>query len=151
MRYKAGKIGRVFVVEFDHDDQVIDNIVDIAKREDIRAGIFYLLGGIKNADIVVGPEKEELPPEPVWRRLDESYEALGMGTIFWHDNEPKVHFHGAFGKKDNVKVGCLRGFSETFIIMEGIILEIKGVEATREIDPATGLALLRIIYHVTPT
>lgn len=147
MRYKAGKIGRVFVVEFNHDDQIIDNIVNIAKKEDIKAGIFYLIGGIKNADIVVGPEKEELPPEPVWRRLDESHEALGIGTIFCHDNEPKVHFHGAFGKKDNVKVGCLRGCSETLIIMEAIILEIKGVEATREMDPATGLALLKINKH----
>jgi predicted DNA-binding protein with PD1-like motif len=69
---------------------------------------------------------------------------MGVGTIFRQDNEPRIHFHGAFGKKDMVKVGCLRGASETFLVLEVIILEIEGIDAKREFDPATGLTLLKL-------
>jgi len=144
MKYKKAKIDRVFVVQFDDGDSILENITDIVKKENIRAGIFYLIGGIKSVDIVVGPEKEELPPEPVWRRLVESHETLGIGTIFWHRDEPMIHIHGAYGKKDNTRVGCLRGSAETFIILEGVILELGGIDATRELDPLSGLKLLSL-------
>jgi predicted DNA-binding protein with PD1-like motif len=43
-----------------------------------------------------------------------------------------------------VKVGCLREKSETFLILEGIIIEMEGINATREIDPEVGIALLKL-------
>jgi uncharacterized protein len=142
MKYQTGEIGRVIVAKFEDSDDIINNIIGIAKKEVIKAGIFYLLGGIKNAKIVVGPEKDELPPIPVWREMKESHEIIGIGTIFWHEEEPKIHFHGAYGKHDKVKVGCLREMADTFIVLECIILEIKGIDATRKLDPASGMVLL---------
>jgi uncharacterized protein len=142
MKYQAGEFGRVIVIRFEDGDAVLDNILDIARNENIRAGVFYLVGGMKNATIVVGPEKEELPPVPVWREIKESHETMGVGTIFWQGDEPKIHFHGSFGKKDTVKVGCLRETAETFIVLEGIIMEIKGVNAVRSLDPKSNMVLL---------
>jgi predicted DNA-binding protein with PD1-like motif len=144
MRYQIGKPGRMIVAKFDDNDDVIENLTGIAKKENIRAGVFYLVGGMREGKIVVGPETEELPPKPVWKELGESHEVLGVGTIFWHQDEPKLHFHGAFGKKNMVKVGCLREKSETFLILEGIIIEMEGINATREIDPEVGIALLKL-------
>ena len=144
MKYAIGEIGRVIVVKFENGDAILDNIIEIAKKEKIGAGVFHLVGGMKNAKIVVGPEQEELPPVPVWREIKESHEIVGTGTIFWHGEEPKIHFHGAYGKRDNVRVGCLREAAETFIILEGIIFEIKGVDAARELDPASMMVLLDI-------
>ncbi|MCX8111330.1 MAG: DUF296 domain-containing protein [Syntrophorhabdaceae bacterium] len=144
MKYKTARIGRVFVLQFDDGDPVLEHIIDIVKKEDIKAGILYLVGGIKKADIVVGPERDELPPEPVWRRLTESHETLGIGTIFWHKDEPIIHLHGAYGKKDSTRVGCLRGSADTFIILEGIILELDGIDASREPDPVSGFKLLSL-------
>jgi predicted DNA-binding protein with PD1-like motif len=144
MKYQTGKSGRIIVAKFDDHDEVLGNLVDIAKKENIRAGIFYLVGGMREGKIVVGPEIDELPPKPVWRELGESHEVLGLGTIFRQEDEPKIHFHGAFGKKDTVKVGCLRERSETFIVLEAIIIEIEGINATREIDPASGMVLLKL-------
>jgi predicted DNA-binding protein with PD1-like motif len=69
---------------------------------------------------------------------------LGIGTIFWQEGEPRVHFHGAFGKKDMVKVGCLRETSETFLVLEAIIIEIVEIDARREFDQASGLTLLKL-------
>jgi predicted DNA-binding protein with PD1-like motif len=50
---------------------------------------------MRDARIVVGPEKDEIPPTPVWRELGESHEIVGFGTIFYQGDAPKVHFHGA--------------------------------------------------------
>jgi predicted DNA-binding protein with PD1-like motif len=144
MKYQTGKIGRVIVARFEDKEDIIGNIVDIAKKENIRSAVFHLIGGIRQGRIVVGPEKEELPPKPVWRDILESHEVVGAGTIFWQDDEPKIHFHGAFGKKDLMKVGCLRGDSETFLVLEAVIMEIEGIVARRELDPVSGLTLLKL-------
>jgi predicted DNA-binding protein with PD1-like motif len=144
MKYQVGKTGRVIIARFEDREDALKNIVDIAKKENMRNAVFHLIGGIRQGKVVVGPEKEELPPKPIWRELNESHEVLGIGTIFWQGNEPKIHFHGAFGKKDTVKVGCLRETSETFLVLEAVIMEIEGIDARREFDKASGLTLLKL-------
>jgi predicted DNA-binding protein with PD1-like motif len=144
MKYQVGKTGRVIVARFEDREDVLGNLADIAKKEKIKAGVFYIIGGMRKGQIVVGPEKDEMPPKPVWKELSEIHEVAGTGTIFWQDNEPKIHFHGAFGKKDMVKMGCLRGKSETFLVLEAVIIEIEGINAKREFDPVTGLTLLKL-------
>ncbi|MCI0468759.1 MAG: DUF296 domain-containing protein [Nitrospirae bacterium] len=144
MKYQSGETGRLFVVRFEDRDDVLKGLSEISKKEDIRAAVFYLLGGMRAGRFVVGPEKEEIPPIPVWRQLDESHEIVGLGTIFWQRDEPKIHFHGAYGKRDSVKMGCMREGSETFLVLEAIIMEIKGVNAVRELDPASGMVLLKL-------
>lgn len=144
MQYQIGSIGRVVVARFEDKEDVLLNLVTIAKKEDIRAAAFYLVGGMREARIVVGPDKEEIPPTPVWRELGGSHEMLGFGTIFRQDNEPKVHFHGAFGKKDMVKVGCMREKTEAFLVLEAVIIELSGINAARELDAESGLYLLKL-------
>ncbi len=145
MEYQVGKMGRVVIARFEDGDEVLGNVLGIAKTENIRAGIVYLVGGMQKGRIVVGPETDDLPPIPIWRELDESNEILGIGTIFWQDDEPKIHLHSAFGKRDTVKVGCLRENSEAFLVLEAVIMEVEGVNAVREFDPAIGLSLLKIV------
>ncbi len=144
MEYQVGKTGRVVVARFEDGEDALENITGIAKKEHIRSAVFYLIGGIRQGRVVVGSEKEELPPKPVWKEIEESHELLGIGTIFWQDDEPKIHFHGAFGKKDMIKVGCLRETSKTFLVLEAVIIEIGGIDARREFDQASGLTLLRL-------
>ena len=144
MQYQVGRPGRVIIVKFEDRDDVLGNLVELARRENIRAASFCIVGGMREGSIVVGPEKDEFPPTPVWRKLGESHEVTGFGTIFWQGDTPKVHFHGAFGKKDMVKVGCLRENSETFLVLEAVVVEIEGVTAARELDPASGMVLLKL-------
>lgn len=144
MKYQVGKVGRVVVAKFEDKEDVLGNLGDIVKKEGISAAAFYLVGGMREGKIVVGPEKDVIPPTPVWKNLGESHEVVGFGTIFYQNNEPKVHFHGAFGKKDMVKVGCLRENSSTFLILEAVIIELSGINAVRDIDPALGLAVLKL-------
>ena len=144
MKYQIGETGRVVVAKFEDGDNILQGLSDMAKKENIRAGVFYLVGGMKGGRFVVGPEKETMPPVPVWRELNESHEIVGLGTIFWQGDEPKLHFHGAYGKHDSVKMGCLREKSETFLVLEAIIIEIKGINAIRELDPVSGMVLLKV-------
>lgn len=144
MQYRVGRMGRVIVARFEDREDILENLAEIARNENIRSAVFNLIGGIKAGKIVVGPEEEILPPKPVWRAIQESTEVIGVGTIFWHENEPKIHFHGSFGKRDAVKVGCLRGPSETFLVLEVVIFEIDGIDAKREVDQESGLVLLRL-------
>jgi predicted DNA-binding protein with PD1-like motif len=144
MKYQTGEPGRVIVARFDDGDNILDGLNDIVRKENIRAGVLYLVGGMKKGRFVVGPETEAMPPVPVWRELDESHEIVGIGTIFWLGEEPKIHFHGAYAKRDKVLAGCMRQNAETFLVLEAIIMEIKGVNAVRELDPVSGLALLKV-------
>ncbi len=144
MKYQVGKVGRVVVEKFEDKEDVLGNLNAIVKKEGIQAAAFYLVGGMREGKIVVGPEKDVVPPTPVWKNLGESHEVVGFGTIFYQDNEPKVHFHGAFGKKDMVKVGCLRENSATFLVLEAVIIELSGINAVRDFDPALGLAVLKL-------
>jgi predicted DNA-binding protein with PD1-like motif len=144
MKYQIGRPGRIVVVRFEDKDDILKNLVEIARREKLKAAVVYVVGGMREGDIVVGPEKEEFPPTPVWRRLGESHEVVGLGTIFWQGEDPKVHFHGAFGKKDSVKVGCLRENAETFLVLEAVIMEIEGVDARRVLDPVSQMVLLNL-------
>jgi len=144
MKYQVGKVGRVVVAKFEDKEDVLGNLGSIVKKEGISAAVFYLVGGMREGKIVVGPERDEIPPTPVWKNLGESHEVVGFGTIFYQGNEPKVHFHGAFGKKDMVKVGCLRENSATFLVLEAVIIELSGINAVRDIDPALGLAVLKL-------
>ena len=147
MKYQVGEVGRVIIAQLDDDDDILENLVGIAKQEKIKAGIFYLIGGIKEAKIVVGPTQDVIPPTPSWRELVESHETLGIGTIFWYKDEPRLHFHGAYGKWDTVRAGCLREAAKTFLIMEAVIIEIKGIKAIRDLDPLSNMVLLRLSGH----
>jgi predicted DNA-binding protein with PD1-like motif len=144
MKYQVGEPGRVLVARFDDGENILEGIINIVKKEDIRAGVLYLIGGMKKGRFVVGPETETLPPIPIWRELDESHEIVGLGTIFWQGEVPKIHFHGAYAKRDKVLAGCMRQDAETFLVLEAVIMEINGVNAIRELDPASGLALLKL-------
>ena len=145
MKYQTGKIGKVVVARFDDGDDVLKGIADISKKESIRSGVVYLVGGLKGGSFVVGPKDETMPPKPNWRQLGESHETLAFGTIFYEGEEPRIHLHGAFGKGDSVKVGCLRKDSETFLILEAVIMELEGINAVRELDPNVGLPLLKLL------
>ncbi len=144
MEYQVGQPGRIIVVRFNDGDDILKGLETIARRENLRAACFSMVGGIRKGGYVVGPETEAMPPVPVWRELTESHEATGFGTIFWHGEQPKVHFHGAYAKHDSVRAGCLRRNSEAFLVLEVVITELLGVDATRELDRESGMVLLRM-------
>ncbi len=143
MEYRVGRPGRVIIARFSDGEDLLAGLADIVRREQIKVAAFSVVGGMKGGHYVVGPEGDEMPPRPVWRQLSENHEAVGFGTVFWQDDLPKVHFHGAYGRGDSVKAGCMREGSEVFLVLEVIITELLDMDAVREFDPASGFSLLQ--------
>lgn len=144
MEYTNGKIGRVFLLKFSHGDDLLEGIKKVARDEDIKFATINLLGAVSKGDIVTGPKKTELPAVPNTQSIAEAREVVGFGVISFTDEEPLIHFHGAFGNSDGTLVGCLRGGGEVFVTIEAVIQEILDVNVKREKDEATGCALLNL-------
>lgn len=144
MQYTKGTIGRVFLVKFEDDDIFIAKLKDLAKKERIRAATMIFLGALKKGDLVTGPKKPVIPPEPNNMKFSGGWEVMGIGTIFVNKSGPQIHIHGSMGKKQRVLTGCVRGDSKVFLVIEAVVMELKGVKANKDIDPRTGLNLLRI-------
>ena len=145
MKYTKGTIGRVFLLKFDNNDILIDCLSDFAKKERIKAATMIFIGALRKGDLVTGPKKPVIPPQPNKMAFKDGWEVMGMGTIFTNAAaRPQIHIHASMGKKNKVLTGCLRGKSKVFLVIEAIVLELKGVKASKEIDPKTGLNLLHV-------
>ena len=145
MKYAKGNIGRIFLLKFEDDDIVLGELDRLARREKLKAATFIFLGAFKKGHIVTGPKKPVIPPEPNWKKFKDGWEVMGIGTIFTNSKGPQIHIHTSMGKKDKVITGCVRKDSKVFLVVEAIVFELKGVKATKALDPATGLNLLKIL------
>ena len=145
MKYTKGKIGRIFLVKFEDDDILTDKIAELAKKEKIKAGVLVFLGALKKGKLVTGPKKPVIPPEPNWVSFKDGWEVMGVGTVFINSKGPQIHIHSAMGKKQKTLIGCVLKDSKVFLVIEAVIFELKGIKATKDIDPKTGLNLLRIL------
>jgi len=145
MRYTKGNIGRIFLLKFEDDDIVLNELDKFARREKLKAATFIFLGALKKGHIVTGPKKPVIPPEPNWRKFKDGWEVMGMGTILNNRKGPQIHIHASMGKKDKVITGCVRKDSKVFLVIEAIVFELKGVKATKTMDSQTGLNLLKIL------
>ncbi|MBP1909808.1 PPC domain-containing DNA-binding protein [Methanolobus bombayensis] len=142
MEYSQGNIGRVFTVRLDQGDDILKELEGLAVSEDIRSAMFMMLGAVKEANLVVGPKENIVPPDPQWSRLRDVHELIGIGNIFreYGTGKPKIHLHSAAGRGESTKTGCLRESSEVFMVVEIFIMEISGISASRIFDPDRGFA-----------
>lgn len=145
MQYTKGSIGRIFLVKFENNDVLIDKIVELSKKEKIKVGSMILIGALRKGNLATGPKKPVIPPQPNRVSFKDGWEMMGIGTIYTNKKGPQVHIHGSMGKKNKVLTGCVRDKSSVFLVIEAVIWELKGVKATKEADPATGLNLLKIL------
>lgn len=144
MRYTKGTIGRVFVLKFENNDILLDQLSQFVKKERLKAAVMVFIGALREGLLVTGPKKPVIPPKANEVSFKDGWETLGIGTIFTNAKGPQIHVHGSMGKKNNVLTGCVRGKSKVFLVVEAVVFELKGVKASKDIDPKTGLNLLSI-------
>ena len=145
MKYTKGSVGRIFLIKFDDDDVLLDELDRLARKEKIESATLVFIGALKKGDIVTGPKKPVIPPEPNWVAFKDAWEVMGIGTIYTNSGGPQIHLHASMGKKLKTLTGCVRKKSKVFLVIEAIIFELNGVKAVKELDPATGLSLLKIL------
>jgi predicted DNA-binding protein with PD1-like motif len=145
MRYTKGSVGRIFLAKFDDGDILIDRLSELVRKERVTAGVMVFLGALNKGELVTGPKKPVIPPSPNKVDFKDGWEVMGIGTVFTNKSGPQIHIHASMGKKNKVLTGCVRGKSKVFLVIEAVICELKGVKAAKEIDPKTGLNLLKIL------
>ena len=132
MEYKSGSIGRFFSVRFDEGDDFLQELNSlIIIKENIKHGVFHIIGGMREADVVTGPKKPVMPPDPVWKDVREVKEVLGTGSIAWDGDEPKIHLHAAMGHHGDTLTACVRKGTKVYLVLEVYIFEISGINASR--------------------
>ena len=131
MEYAQGEVGRVFYARFDHGEDILEGLTKLAEKEQVRSGWFQLFGGLLSADVVIGPEQPVMPPTPVWNRVDDGREVLGVGSIFFDGDKPLLHLHAAMGYHGETLTGCVRKHTEVYLLIEAVVYELKGMDITR--------------------
>jgi hypothetical protein len=132
---------RTFVLVFENDDEVLENLLAFAREHRLSAAEFTGIGAF--SDAVLGYfdwQKKDYERIPV----DEQVEVLNLtGNIALADGEPKLHAHIVLGKADGTAHGghLLEGHVRP--TLEVIVTE-SPAHLQRRSDPETGLALIRL-------
>lgn len=145
MKYTQGTVGRIFLLKFDNNDILIDSLSSFVRKEKIKAATMIFIGALRKGDLVTGPKQPVIPPQPNKIVFKDGWEVMGIGTIFTNSRGPQIHIHSSMGKKNKVLTGCVRGKSKVFLVIEAVVFELKGIKAGKDIDPKTGLNLLKIL------
>ncbi len=144
MKYSEGKIGRVFVIRLEDDDELPGCIEKFAVQHKISVGQAILVGGIGSGEIVSGPRKnKELPIDPMLIPVDGVHEVVGVGVLAPdRKGKPSLHIHAALGRAGKTTTGCLRMGVKTWLVGEVILYEILGADVARLPDKDSGFELL---------
>lgn len=142
MQYSQGSMGRIIVAKVEHGDDLLLELNRILELEKIQSALMFMIGAVERSSLVVGPASCTVPPEPVWRKLQDGYEILGIATVFSDGSKPVIHLHASLGRGEQPLTGCLRKDTQAYLVVEVIILEILGSNAVRTLDDITGLNLL---------
>ena len=149
MKISEGTIGRVFVLRLEHGERLPDCIEAFAAEHGVLRAYCALGGGIEGGSIVTGPlDGAAMPPKAVLTALAGVQEVAAVGTLFPDAaGAPRLHMHGAFGRGEQARVGCIRPDGDSkginvWTIGEFVVIELLGLEMTRRRDPATGFELL---------
>jgi len=148
MEYQVGIPGKIVVARLHENDHIYESIKAICSTESIKSAVFWIIGGVKNVEVVTGPEDYNARPiRSISEKLDGVQEIIGTGTVFpTADGEPSIHLHASLGHDSHTVTGCPRISLDCWLINELIIQEISGIEASR-IKDESGFTLLQVGTH----
>ena len=142
MEYTQASPGRIFAVKFDAEEDILEGLKDLIKKENIKSGIIHMIGALTNTDVVLGPKKKVYPPDPAMWNFSDAKEVRGLGIFALEDDEPKIHLHAGLGNKKETKLGCIRAKTEVYLTIECIIQEFIDTNITRKLDERYNAKLL---------
>ncbi|MFW5735643.1 MAG: PPC domain-containing DNA-binding protein [Oceanidesulfovibrio sp.] len=144
MIHAQGTIGRVFVLRLEDGDSLPGSLEDFARNNGVARAVCLLIGGVGSGRLVVGPEDggaERITP--MVNAIQAVHEAAAVGTIFPDESgAPRLHMHTALGRGDSSMTGCVRQGVDIWKLAEVVMLEIKGADMVRAVDPAFGFEVL---------
>ncbi|MBR4367832.1 MAG: DUF296 domain-containing protein [Prevotella sp.] len=138
MEYR--KIDELFYIRMDRDDEVIENILEVCRRESISSAVFSGIGGCKRAELQVFiPEKGTFETE----QLEGMLELVSFNGNVVRDNDGKLfhHTHALFTFKKDGQHGIAGGhLKSTTVLYTAEIALRPTVDGSigRKFDPETG-------------
>ena len=133
---------RTYAVVFDDGEEVIDGLTAFAAEEQVTAARLTAIGAFRSATLgYFDMEEKDYREIPV----DTQVEVLSLvGNIAVHreKNEPKVHAHVVVGLPDGTTRGGHLLEARVRPTLEVLVVE-SPEHLQREVDPDTGLALIR--------
>ncbi|NQU42328.1 DNA-binding protein [bacterium] len=145
MQYTTTQIGRTLIARLEDGESIYAEIEKLAEKEKVLCATVLALGGIRRGAVVTGPKEAKLRDiEPMVQHFDDARELVGIGSLFPADGKPMLHFHAGIGRGETALVGCPREEAVCFLVLEVFIIEWVGADARRELDPESGLKLLKL-------
>jgi predicted DNA-binding protein with PD1-like motif len=142
LKSKETNISRIIVGRVYPDEDLIDSIISIVKKHDIKGGLINIIGAFKKVTIgYYDIEKKDYN----LITIDMDLELVScIGNIAWKEGEPLVHLHISVGKSDySIIGGHLSQPSIVSITAEVYILEVAD-QINRVIDNPFNLSLLNL-------
>ncbi|MFW9864733.1 MAG: PPC domain-containing DNA-binding protein [Candidatus Thorarchaeota archaeon] len=135
-------INRIIVGKVEPDEDLIESIIQMIKKHNIKSGLVNCIGALKQFTIGYFDINSK---EYISKTFNEYIELIScMGNISFMDDKPVVHLHISIGRRDYTMIGGhLIQPSIVSITGEVHILEIdRTLERSR--DPQFDLSLLKI-------
>ena len=134
MIYQESSVKRTFNICFSHGEDVISSLKEFCREKNLESAIFFLIGALRNANIVTGPKTCSTPPEPVKQYFNDCREIVAIGTVAGGE----IHLHASVGREKDAWTGCIRERATAYLVVEGVVLELTG-HAWREMDRDLGV------------
>lgn len=132
---------RTFALIFETDDEVMSNLVAFAKAQKLGGSRISAIGAFR--EVTLGYfdwEAKDYKHIPV----KEQVEVLSLlGDIALHNGEPKIHAHVVVGRSDGSTRGGHLVDAHVRPTLEVMVVE-SPEHLQKQVDPETGLALIRL-------
>lgn len=141
--------GTVWVSGMDTSDE--DNIWEIRKK----AGMVFqnpdnqIIGNVVEEDVGFGPENIGVPTEDIWKRVDESLEAVGMAA-YRYKSPNKL----SGGQKQRVAIAGVMAMRPECIVLDEptAMLDPNGrkevIRTVRELNQQEGITVILITHYM---
>jgi len=138
MEYR--KIGGTYYIRMDRDDEVIEKILEICRKESIPSAVFSGIGGCKSAELQVFlPETGEFETEQLKGMLE--LVSLNGNVVTGDDGQLFHHTHALFTFKKDGQHGMAGGHLKSTTVLYTAEIELRptvGGSISRKFDPETG-------------
>lgn len=136
------RFGDVLFVRIDRGEEIVEKLLEVALKEDIRLASIEALGAVN--DFTVGVYDTEQKQYHA-NRFEGAFEIVSLtGTITTMDGKPYLHLHMSAGDGSGAVFGGHLNRAVVSATCEMVVREVCGT-VERAQDPVTGLNLFRFI------
>src|SRR5882724_9174132 len=138
---KIDESPKTFILVFETGDELAEGLLRFAKEQKLSAASFKAVGALSSVRLgLVSWESKKYEPSVT---LDEQVELLSLiGDVALKDGKPVVHAHAVIGKRDGTAHGGHLLDAHIRPTCEVILTE-SPIHLQKQIDPQSGLALIR--------